>query len=118
MKTLYPTGRKHCSSCKRWRLIIDFGPRTWKDEPHCTVIHTVLSHCEICVTTRSRTRNGHKPRRWYPNGAPGSKKHTEARKRHNRDSMHRRMRKKQYREKINEYSRIWYNAKRAVVYEE
>jgi hypothetical protein len=107
---LYLTGRRHCSKCGRWRPISDFMPRTWEDDPQCTIIRTVTSWCRVCMA-RSKPRKA--PRNYYPHGAPGSKAHKEHKLKRSRANREQRMASKQYRAEVNEYHRIWREAKAA-----
>lgn len=109
-RQIYPTGRKHCSRCKCWRHLTDFGVRQWTDF-NCAVPRTIASVCTPCGAARLRERTGYKPRQWYPNGAPGSAQYRTARQKKNRASQQRRREDPEYRELVNEYHRIWRNAK-------
>jgi hypothetical protein len=114
-KELYPTGHKFCSCCRRWRKHLDFGPRTWVDEPHCTVVKTLHSQCYTCEARLRRRRTGYKPRNWYPHGKPGSVQYREYRRARNRHSYKQRAKDPEYRKRMAEYSRIWYNSRHGTV---
>jgi hypothetical protein len=43
----YPTGRKNCSSCKRWRHLTDFRVENWKDSEK--TIPKLRSYCHFCA---------------------------------------------------------------------
>lgn len=106
-RDLYPTGRKHCSRCKRWRHLIDFGVEKWFDIER-TIPRVMKSACTICETQRNRERNGHAPRPIGP--AKFSPAWYEARRRRSRESLARRWRDPAYRADRNEYMRIWREA--------
>lgn len=107
----YPTGRKHCSDCKHWRMLSDFGVRQWADEPHCTVPRTLSSICNPCSAARQRRKTGCKRREWYVNGVPGGAKNRAHVLAMNRASARERRRDPKYRAKEREYQRIWLNGR-------
>lgn len=107
----YPTGRKHCSNCKRWRHVVDFNVRKWVDEPECTTPLTLTSVCVPCQGRIKRKKNGSQRREKFPYGLPDSEKYREHRRKMNRESNKKRRERKTYREVFNEYNRIWRNAK-------
>jgi hypothetical protein len=51
----YPTGRKHCSKCKRWRHIIDFTVNIWTDS-NKTFPLELESRCRGCRHKPHRIR--------------------------------------------------------------
>lgn len=59
--TRYPTGRRHCACCKRWRHVTDFSPAKWADKAK-TIILKLLSYCHACVAEKQRQRTGHQRR--------------------------------------------------------
>lgn len=59
----YPTGRKHCSRCGRWRLITDFAVRRWLNE-NKEIPVSFQSSCRRCDADRTR-RPGGKPREFH-----------------------------------------------------
>lgn len=109
---IHPTGRKHCSACKRWRHGVDFTVRKWTDYS-CTVPANLSSACNMCVALKRREKWGYKPREWYPHGLPGSAENKEHRRQTNMASRHKRRKRKAQREMEAEYRRIWRNAKMA-----
>lgn len=109
---LYPTGRKFCTGCGRWRLIIDFSCRKWAD-PERTIALQFATRCRACNAKRNREQTGNKPREWYPHGNPHGAKWNEHRNEQHREYRRRRMSDPKYRAAVNEYGRIWRDAKRA-----
>lgn len=107
----HPTGRKHCSHCTRWRLLLDFTVRTWADEPICAIPRVFSSVCRVCSKLKNRARKGHAPRELYRFGSRDSEKAKAHRREMNRASDRRRRKKKAYRKKQEEYRRIWRDAK-------
>ena len=103
----YPTGRKHCSSCGRWRHLIDFTPRSWVDPHNPVVLRLANSTCRVCQARKARGSNA-MPRIDYEHGAPG----TERRRLHDnevqRANRARKMTDDAYRADVNERWRIWW----------
>lgn len=114
MKTwrdIYPTGRKHCAHCRRWRHVVDFTARKWADLER-TIPRYFDSSCTRCENKRSRKRrNLAGPRNLYIHGKPGSKVWLEARRKRNHAATVKRRASKEYREERAEYKRFWRNAK-------
>lgn len=46
-RNLYPTFRKHCTKCKRWRHVVDFTVRKWWDDER-TIPQTLVAWCKNC----------------------------------------------------------------------
>lgn len=110
----HPQSRKHCSRCKRWRLVIDFSVRQWIDIER-TVPLTFSACCKTCDARRQRERTGYKLREWYAHGVPGSEQQREHVRAMNRASAARRRKDPDYRAWEQEYWRIWRNAKNGSV---
>ena len=63
LKERYPTGRKHCAHCKRWRPITDFSVVQWEDF-HREIPRKLQSNCQCCERVRIRNYHGHQQARF------------------------------------------------------
>lgn len=54
----HPTGRKHCSGCGRWRLIVDFNVQEWISGTSGKVAHRLQARCKSCNRRQVRVRRG------------------------------------------------------------
>src|SRR4051812_29777624 len=57
---IYPTGRKHCSKCGRWRYLSGFGVRRYFDRGGGRVgeARTLQSRCRVCQARIERGASG------------------------------------------------------------
>jgi len=108
----YPTGRKHCSKCKRWRHILDFSVKKWEDyrREKPLIMH---SFCRICKRIINRVKRGFKPRDVVNPYFPGSKDWQEFRNMRRRKRYRELAKDPKWKAQDLEYRRIYLDAKRA-----
>jgi hypothetical protein len=101
----YPTGRKHCSRCGRWRLITDFSVREWLNEKK-DVPASFSSTCRVCDARRTRGPNG-KAREYHYRW-----KTTEYQRQKKKENWRNTKNDPVRLARAREYHRFWSNAKR------
>lgn len=61
LRLRYPTGRKNCTRCGRWRPVTDFDANTAKHTLAASGRPMILrAMCKVCDKQRVRARKGHK----------------------------------------------------------
>jgi hypothetical protein len=95
---IYPTGRKHCSDCGRWRPLTDFSVRKWWDTDR-EIPHLLQARCRACGNVKAR--DGRPPRKIGHDPKESQRKCRENLK---KDPMRLALRR--------EYARIWEQKKR------
>jgi hypothetical protein len=105
----YPTGRKHCSCCKRWRLITDFSVAKWEDFRR-EVPRKLQSHCQCCERLRIRNYTHGQPRRVFNPYMRGSRKWHAFRAERKRLRYHELKKDAEWLKNRREYYRFYHNA--------
>ena len=110
-KDKYPTGRKHCGRCRRWRPVSDFSVAQWEDyRRECP--HKLQSRCQCCERVRVRTLHGHHQRQNFNPNPPGTPEWHAWRRDRKRERYHELRKDKEWVELRREYYRIYGEAKR------
>lgn len=101
-------GRRFCSVCDRWRLIIDFHARERDREGNVIAWQSI---CKTCQRIRTRYTQGLR-RRGKPYGTRQPKLSLEQQRERARELYHERKKDSQWLEQKREYERIYTEAKR------
>jgi hypothetical protein len=105
----YPTGRKHCSGCKRWRHVVDFSVAKWESLARERPIK-LQARCVCCERLRIRKHFGYKPRVVFNPYPPGSKRWQAFRTERKRLRYHELKKDPDWLKKRREYYRFYHNA--------
>lgn len=97
-------GRKFCSKCGRWRLLLDFPSTGYQPDGTAKYLE---SWCRTCATVVKRLRNGHKPKEFK-----GGRMTGEALNARQRELYRKRRNDPNWLARRREYLRIYGHAKR------
>lgn len=106
----YPTGRKHCSGCKRWRHVVDFSVAKWETLARERPIK-LQARCVCCERIRIRNHFNYSPRKVFNPYPVGSKRWQAFRTERKRLRYHEMKKDPEWLARRREYYRFYHEAK-------